>query len=197
MHDTTSQLKVSFFVNQQLNTRPQRRKICNNHILTGRVDIAVFSHTVLFESVIMELATGNRHKGHLSCQLSTVRGDAFATPQNMAELHSIMHGPTHVQQSWSKAEYAYFFRNDLENLFLSNIEKEGYVHLSPSPTLESRHTWLMSTYSRKPQRFKEHAKGTSWSLRGVLPRMALFCQRNSPQRVYFQSDFERVGKFVI
>ena len=70
VHDTTSQLKVSFFVNQQLNTRPQRRKICNNHILTGRVDIAVFSHTVLFESVIMELATGNRHKGHASCQLS-------------------------------------------------------------------------------------------------------------------------------
>ena len=145
MHDTTSQLKVSFFVNQQLNTRPHRRKICNNHILTGRVDIAVFSHTVLFESVIMELATGNRHKGHLSCQLSTVRGDAFATPQNMAELHSIMHGPTHVQQSCSKAEYPYFvgfikYRNDLENLFLSSVEKEGYVHLSPSPTLESRHT---------------------------------------------------------
>ena len=93
----------------------------------------------------MELATGNRHKGHLSCQLSTVRGDAFATPQNMAELHSIMYGPTHVQQSWSKAEYAYFvgfmkYRNDLENLFLSSIEKEGYVHQSPSPTLESRHT---------------------------------------------------------
>ena len=51
-------------------------------------------------------------------------------PPNMAELHSIMHGPTHVQQSWSKAEYAYFvgfskYRNDLENLFLSSIEKRG------------------------------------------------------------------------
>ena len=30
---------------------------------------------------------------------------------------------------------------------------------------------------------------------GVLPRMA--CQRSSAQKGYFQSDFERVGKFVI
>ena len=91
----------------------------------------------------MELATGNRQKGHLSCQPSTVRGDAFTTPQNMAELHFIMHRPTHVKQSRFKALCIFrkiHYRNDLENLFVSSIEKKGYVHLSPSPTLEFRHT---------------------------------------------------------
>ena len=94
----------------------------------------------------MELETGNRQKGHLSCQLSTVRGDAFATPPKYggSALHHAL-ANTRATVVVLKAEYAYFVRfikysNDLEYLFLSSIEKEGSVHLSPSPTLESRHT---------------------------------------------------------
>ena len=85
----------------------------------------------------MELATGNRQKGHLSCQPSTVRGDAFPPP-NMAKLHFIMHRPTHVKQSRFKALCIFrkiHYRNDLENLFVSSIEKKGLR--SPVPLSNS------------------------------------------------------------
>ena len=49
----------------------------------------------------MELATGRKVTFRAS-RRSTVRGAAFVTPPNMAESYFIMHGLTHVQQSWFK-----------------------------------------------------------------------------------------------
>ena len=97
----------------------------------------------------MELETGNRQPAERSPFMPAVncQGRRLCHPPpkygGIALHHALAN--TRATVVVLKAECAYFVRfikysNDLEYLFLSSIEKEGSVHLSPSPTLESRHT---------------------------------------------------------